>query len=169
VGIPPRFWNPRDNPFEAEGAPLEWWAERFDLSQSGAGFLVYDLAGETTGLASLCELFKRVVISKDRPLLVGGKLTNCRYARAADIIRANRSNSEWYDLIAVGYLLVADISESLGPLADKVLSDLFRARYQEGGVTFYHIVVDAKLHTDEEVISRVEALTRHIPSGAYIS
>jgi hypothetical protein len=169
VGIPARFWSPKLNPFALEPSPLEWWEDRASLSKGGAGFLVYDLAGETTGLAALCEILKRVVVSRDRPQLVGGKVTSCRYVRASDILRVSRSNSDWYDLVSVGFLLVAGVSESLGPLADKILPELFRARYEEGGVTFYHIVIDAEAHTDEEVQCRAAALSRHIPSGAYIS
>ena len=169
VGIPPRFWKPSLNPFEQESAPLDWWANRVEYSYAGVGFLIYDLPGETTGLASLCEILKRLVVSRDRPHLIGGKVTSCKYIRASDVLRASRSNSDWYDLVSVGYLLVANISENLGPLADKVLPELFRSRYEEGGVTFFHLLLDAHSHLPSEVEERATSLTRHIPSGAYTS
>lgn len=169
VGVPPRFWKPTENPFDVEESPLEWWKDRFNLSYQGKGFLIYDLSGETSGLSSLCEVFKRVVVSKNRPNLVGSKVTSCRYIRASDVLRVSRSNSDWYDLVEVGFLLVSGISESLGPLSDKVLPDLFQSRYEAGGVTFFHLVLDTQTHSESEVQQRAQSLMRHIPSGAYIS
>ena len=169
MGIPPRFWNPVENPFKVESSPLEWWEDRFNLSYGGRGFLIYDLPGETSGLSSLCELFKRIVISRDRPNLIGAKVTSCKYVRASDVLRMSRSNSDWYDLVEVGFLLVSGISENLGPLSAKVLPELFQSRYEAGGVTFFHLILDCQTHSESEIQNRAQSLMRNIPTGAYIS
>lgn len=159
VGIPPRFWSPKVNPFLAYPGPLSWWDKRFEYSSEGVGYLSLASSNSFTELASLVELLKRLLSDGDRPFLSGSLASSCLFLRSSDIVRGN---FDWEELNSVGYLLVASIGVGFNDRVESLLSDLFRSRYESGAVTFYHIV---ERLGDKEFLGRIVKL---IPEGAYV-
>lgn len=159
VGIPPRFWSPKSNPFDDYPGPLSWWDNRFTHSREGVGYLALSASNSFVELASLVEILKRLLSDGDRPFLSGSLASSCLFLRSSDIARGNY---DWEELNSVGYLLVSSIGVGFNDRVETLLADLFRSRYETGAVTFYHVV---ERLGDKEFLGRIVKL---IPEGAYV-
>ena len=165
AGIPSRFWRPSADPFIDFPSPLSWWESRNENCAQGVGYLAVSAPDSLVELSSLVELLKRVMADRQRPALVGSLRGTCRFVRAPDLYRGKwptaGSGLTWDELTGAGFLLVANIGVGHNAVADRVLPDLFRARYENGAVTFFHIV---ERSGDKEFLQRVVSL---IPNRAY--
>tara|TARA_Y100001963_G_C6742940_1_gene429975 strand:+ start:926 stop:1486 length:561 start_codon:yes stop_codon:yes gene_type:complete len=160
VGVPPRFWSPKVNPFLDYPGPLSWWEGRYTYARDGVGFLALSASNSFVELSALVELLKRLLSDGDRPFLSGSLSSSCLCLRSSDIVRGKH---DWDELTSVGYLLVSGIGVGFTDRVEGMLSDLFRARYEAGAVTFYHVV---ERMGDKEFLGRIVNL---IPEGAYIT
>jgi hypothetical protein len=158
VGIPPRFWSPPTNPFDCFDAPLSWWANRYANSKSGVGCLTISSPSSFVELASMVELLKRLLCDGDRPSLSGSIGSSCYCIRSTDCLR---SVASWEKLVSTGFLLMTGVGVGLSDRLESYLCDLFRARYESGAVTFYHLV---ERPGDKEFLQRLVSL---IPEGSY--
>lgn len=159
IGIPPRFWHPESNPFDSDSGPLGWWAQRHLYSRRGVGYLALAPSSSFTELASLMELMKRLLCDGDRPSLSGSLTSSCYCIRATDCMRGEVT---WSTLVSTGFLLVSGIGVNFSDRLEAFLFDLFRARYESGAVTFYHVV---EKPGDKDFLSRVVGI---IPDGSYM-
>jgi hypothetical protein len=159
IGVPPRFWHPPSNPFDVYSGPLSWWDRRYVYSRQGVGYLALASSSSFIELASLMELIKRLLCDGDRPALSGSLTSSCYCVRATDCMRGSH---EWQTLVTTGFLLVSGIGVNFSDRLEAFLFDLFRARYESGAVTFYHVV---EKPGDKDFLSRVISI---IPEGSYL-
>ena len=113
-------------------------------------------------IRSLVELLKRIMADRSRPPLPGSLRGSCRFVRAPDLYRDGKIGAvDWEGLTDVGFLLVANVGVGHNNVADRILPDLFRTRYENGAITFFHLVERAG---DKAFLQRLAAL---VPKGSY--
>lgn len=162
AAIPSRFWRPESDPFVTFPGPLSWWEDREANCRSGNGYLAVSAPDSMVEIRSMVELLKRIMADRSRPALPGSIRGTCRFVRAPDLYREGKLSAvDWNDLTDVGFLLVANVGIGHNNLADRILPDLFRTRYENGAITFFHLVEQPG---DKAFLQRLASL---IPKGSY--
>ena len=132
------------------------------MCRLGVGYLSISPPDSLDELSAMVELLKRIMADRDRPALPGSLRGSCKLVRAPDLYRDGRlSPVDWNSLTEVGFLLVTNIGIGHNNLADRILPDLFRTRYENGAITFFHLV---ERPGDKAFLQRLASL---IPKNAY--
>jgi len=138
AGVPDRLWKLKSNPWLDFPALLDWWAHRYDFHEDLVGAIAME---ETPGpaLNAIVELFKRTTL---QPEWIRAKITH-RYLVFGDHV-SQYGEFDGAEFLDIPWVLVSYITSALPPKALRQLVLWVHQRRDVGGVTFLHVLDDAR-------------------------